>query len=659
MKKAVFLAFLLALGALLPVQGPLQAQEQKPASPPVQALRLNAETFANTPFLQRPRLSPSGTYLAGLSSVDNQQSLLIVPVYNNSGANSTPELSRISLDGSKFDLDWWQWVNDDYLIAGISANDSVEGDKIRFTRMIAIERASSKIIVLGKRNGGQHSSLLWKARDGSPRILMQVQNSIYTDEGFWPEVQEVDVSTGKSSRILSGRAGIIDYYADANGVVRLGEGYDPQTRIARTIYRANANEAFRLLERANLARNQSLTKPVWIDPASDRAIAFSKKDGFSAVYALNIGNMALGAKMFGVAGYDVDDVRMDIPNGVPLGYYVTEKRDVIHWVDPELKELQALFDKSVGAGNAMITSMSADQRRLLVKVGGPDQPGAYFFFDRDGKGVLSRIAFVDEKLKMAKLAPVTTIEYKARDGMVIPAILTLPKDKPAKNLPFILLPHGGPHVRDSETWDWWVQFLAAKGYGVIQPNYRGSTGYGAAHFESGKGEWGNKMQDDLNDAISHLASIGMADPKRVCIAGASYGGYAAMRAAQRDGSLYRCAISYAGVSDLAALARYDRSFLYGKEFVDDLKEKAPKFDQVSPLRFPNEFSAPILIMHGKNDLRVPVEQSRRMADKLKSAGKPHRYIEQPLGDHHFSRYEDRLQFLKEMEAFLDTHNPAS
>jgi dipeptidyl aminopeptidase/acylaminoacyl peptidase len=166
------------------------------------------------------------------------------------------------------------------------------------------------------------------------------------------------------------------------------------------------------------------------------------------------------------------------------------------------------------------------------------------------------------------------------------------------------------------------------------------------------------MQDDLNDAVSYLATQGMVDPKRVCIVGGSYGGYAALRGAQRDGDKFRCAVSYAGVSDLPRMTRYDSRFLYGKEYRSYMKKQAPDLTAVSPLRFPEQFSTPVLIMHGKLDLTVPVEQSRSMADKLKAAGKTHLYIEQPLADHHFSRKEDRLQFLQQVDAFLAKYNPA-
>jgi dipeptidyl aminopeptidase/acylaminoacyl peptidase len=166
------------------------------------------------------------------------------------------------------------------------------------------------------------------------------------------------------------------------------------------------------------------------------------------------------------------------------------------------------------------------------------------------------------------------------------------------------------------------------------------------------------MQDDLNDALAHLAREGIADPKRACMVGGSYGGYAAMRAAQRDGSLYRCAASFAGVSDLRALVRYDSQFLNSGRTVDWLKEHAPNLKEVSPINFTQQFSIPILLVHGREDQRVPVKQSRELAEKLKRAGKSVRYVEQVKGDHHFSGEADRLEFLKELEAFLKQHNPA-
>jgi len=203
-----------------------------------------------------------------------------------------------------------------------------------------------------------------------------------------------------------------------------------------------------------------------------------------------------------------------------------------------------------------------------------------------------------------------------------------------------------------------AQYLAETGYAVIQPDYRGSSGYGTAFVKSGEGEWGLKMQDDLVDAIGYLATEGIADPRRVCIAGASSGGYAALRAAQRDAASYRCAISYAGVSDLAGIKRHDAQFLNGKTLGRYWSKRTPDLRSVSPRFGAEQVSIPVLLVHGKADRRVPVKPSRQMAEALRAAGKPYDYIAQLLGDHHFPRGEDRLQFPKAMGAFPAKYNLA-
>ena len=237
-------------------------------------------------------------------------------------------------------------------------------------------------------------------------------------------------------------------------------------------------------------------------------------------------------------------------------------------------------------------------------------------------------------------------------------MLTLPRNRPATNLPLIVMPHGGPGARDMEAYDWWAQYMAELGYAIIQPNSRGSTGYGVAFEKAGQGEWGLKMQDDLLDAIDYAAKQGLADPKRVCIVGGSYGGYAAMRGAQRDSARYKCAISFAGISDLSAMKRYDTKFLFGSYGKTYWTKQVRDFSAVSPRFHAADFTVLILIAHGVEDKRVPVKQSRWLAEELKKAGKTYQYLEQKEGDHHFSRAEDRLQFLKATKAFLDKYNPS-
>jgi dipeptidyl aminopeptidase/acylaminoacyl peptidase len=227
----------------------------------------------------------------------------------------------------------------------------------------------------------------------------------------------------------------------------------------------------------------------------------------------------------------------------------------------------------------------------------------------------------------------------------------------------VVLPHGGPHARDTPGFDWWAQALASRGYAVLQVNYRGSSGLGADFFAAGFGEFGRKMQTDLSDGVRHLVQDGLVDPKRVCIVGGSYGGYAALAGATLDRGVYRCAVSYAGVSDLRSdlkdsiskegesAGRFWLRYV-GAKNIDD-----PLLDQRSPAAHAGDVDIPILLIHGRDDTIVTISQSRRMADALRKAGKPVELIELSSEDHWLSRGETRLQMLKATVAFLEKNNP--
>jgi dipeptidyl aminopeptidase/acylaminoacyl peptidase len=629
------------------------AVAQTPPVTPTQA-PITLETFAATPLLEDPELSPNGQWLATKLTTGGRQLLSIMSLYDKA---AKPVL--IAMDGAKADVDWWQWVNDDWLLVHLSATSPVDGEKWRLSRVVSVSRVTGEIKQLAWKDAAQDAgNVIWVARDGSPHILLGVQKSIYADDkAFWPLVLDVDVSTGKTKQIVGSNENVMSYYADASGAVRVAYGYNDTSRIGKLLYRSSGKGSFKEIDRAAYAKDEELAFPSLILPEPDKALTSDANDGFEAIYELDLKTLKRGKRIFGVPGYDVSGFVSNATGDAIMGVGVTENRTRIHWFDADLAKTQSDINKAVGEGNARIVSWDRSFQKLLVKVGGADQAGAYYIYNRAEGGVMQRIAYADAALKMTKMAPVTTIKYKARDDLEISAVLTLPKGREAKNLPLIVLPHGGPAARDSEEWDWWVQFLAWRGYAVVQPNFRGSTGFGTAFQTKGEGEWGLKMQDDLNDVVTHLAKQGVADPKRVCMVGASYGGYAAFRAAQRDGALYKCAISFAGVADIAAIARYDRRSLNANAASAYWKESAPNSAAVSPIKNAASFSIPMLIIHGKNDLRVPVSQSREMAEKLKAAGKVYRYIEQPLGDHHFSREADRLQFLKEMDAFLQQYNP--
>jgi dipeptidyl aminopeptidase/acylaminoacyl peptidase len=637
----------LAAGAAMLPCARLSAQAAAAARPAPRP----AEDFAALPFMEGPSLSPDGTHVASKIAVDGVLYFAVTPLFGE----AKPKLFR----SGDSDINWWRWVNNDWLVLGIGDTVRFETEDVYVRRALGVSADGAKMVQLAWREAAQGADdVVWIADDGTPRIRLALQKSIYlSDEGFWPEVIEIDVSTGKSKTVVRSHPSVGSWYADGSGTVRVGVGATNEGRSLRLLYREREGEGFDIIDRANSRKGQKLLLPSLFLADPGQALAVDDRDGFDALYKLDLKTMTLGERVFAAPGYDVDGIAADRVQGRLLGVAFTEAAAKMHWLDEDLARLQRSLDEAVPGRRATIVSMDKPRERFLVHIGAADRPGTYFYVTALG-GKLQRLAHVNARIGTGRLHPVRTLRYKARDGLEIPAVLTLPTGIEARNLPIVVMPHGGPFARDSEQWDWWSQFLADRGYAVVQPNYRGSSGYGTAFAEKGEGQWGLAMQDDLNDALAYLAKEGIADPKRAAMVGASYGGYAAMRAAQRDGALYRCAVSFAGVSDLQALLRHDSRFLNSGRGIDWLRKQAPNLRGVSPINFAGQFSIPILLVHGKRDQRVPVKQSRELAEKLRSAGKPVRYVEQPQGDHHFSRSADRLQFLTELEAFLKEHNPA-
>lgn len=620
------------------------------ASPPATRPPLPVEAFAELPQVADPELSPNGKQVAGKIAIKGTQYFAVMTL----GTEGPPKL----LAPGKADLNWWIWVNDEWLVVGIGQDVPVRGDTWYATRAVGFHPASGKVIQLAPSTVAQKGDgVIWTARDGSARVLLSYQTSIFSnDPGFWPQVDEVDLATGKRRRVVMSRPGVMNWYADGAGVVRMGIGMSDDGRSRRVHYRDRDDAGFRTIDKAK-TRDERLTVPALFLRDPGKALVIDDdEDGYSALYELDLTTLERGRQLFASKGYDIGGIVRDASGLGYLGVAVEENRPEVRWTDPDMAAMQATVSGLVKGAQTRIVSTSSDRSRAIVLVGGADAPGGYFIYDRADNS-MEPLGFNNESIRMRRMHPVRTIRYKARDGLEIAAVLTTPARRTGK-LPLIVMPHGGPFARDSETWDWWAQFLADRGYVVIQPNYRGSAGYGTPFAEKGEGQWGLAMQDDLDDAVKAASDLGIADPARVCMVGASYGGYAAIRAAQRDGRKYRCAVSYAGVSDLNRMMKYSSSFLFGRARGDWLREQAPDLKGVSPLNFPQQFSVPLLLVHGEEDRVVPPVQSKVLAQKLKSEGKDVTYIVQPEADHHFSRGEDRLEFLKALEAFLAKHNPA-
>jgi dipeptidyl aminopeptidase/acylaminoacyl peptidase len=317
--------------------------------------------------------------------------------------------------------------------------------------------------------------------------------------------------------------------------------------------------------------------------------------------------------------------------------------------------------------NVDLVSWSDDRKQVVVRVDGKRDGASFFLIDLNTHKA-AFLGSVYQGIEPGDVADVKLITYTAADGTKIPAYLTLPTGKAPKNLPLIVVPHGGPAARDIAEFDWLSQALASRGYAVLQPEFRGSDGFGWAHMAAGFGQWGRKMQSDLSDGIHYLASQGTIDPARVCIVGASYGGYAALAGAAlpSDKGLYRCAVADSGVADPRLMLKWiqDRSrqsdsqtMRYWDRFMGVTSPDDPKLGEISPLAHVADVSIPVLLIHGKDDTVVPIEQSEEMAAALQKAGKAVTFVKLDREDHWLSSADTRQRMLAETVKFLETNNP--
>lgn len=357
----------------------------------------------------------------------------------------------------------------------------------------------------------------------------------------------------------------------------------------------------------------------------------------------------------------IERIFVDRSTGAMIGYRRSDgNRDTV-MTDPAHQSALSRIFKAFSGRETSLIDWTPDFSKVVVRTTGNRDSGTWYLVDVAQR----RAEIISEErpdIPADQVGPISLVDYTAADGLAMNGVLTLPPGREAKNLPVILLPHGGPAVHDRPEFDWWAQAFASRGYAVFQPNFRGSTGGTDAFRQAGHGEWGRKMQSDISDGLAELAKRGIVDSRRACIVGASYGGYAALAGVTLQQGLYRCAVSVAGVSDLRLLYATDLresggSKMLGKALREQLGD--PKgYAEVSPRRLAARADAPVLLIHGKDDTVVAYNQSTVMADALKDAGRPHELVTLAGEDHWLSRPETRKQMLTATMRFVEAHNPA-
>ncbi|MDP9422122.1 MAG: S9 family peptidase [Pseudomonadota bacterium] len=638
------LRWLIALAALA---GPATVLAEAPPAkaPPKIAL----QDFASLPVMRRPLISPDGRRIVARSTAGGKERLVIFSADDLKARPTVIPLGDTNVAKIR-------WAGNQRLLLTIQATQNWEGEEISYLRLLAIDTATGAPQIMDRKSRGIYAGdVLYTDPTGS-WALVASQDDIWS----YPSVKRVDLATGEATQVEKERDRVWDWYADDKGVVRAGIAYEGRRWIVW--YRDKAEEKLRPI-RGKLARDEDSAVDRIIFGRGDNSwIITNEKTGRFALYKYDLKAGEVGQAIFEHPEVDIDDVTYDALTGEIKAIEYEDDRQRIEWLDPELKKLQARLDKALPGAINVTVDWSDDDKRALVWSGSASDPGVYYLLDRS-KSTMNPVMTPYPAIDPAQLSAVKMVRYQARDGLTLPAYLTLPQGREAKNLPLIVLPHGGPFLRDEWDYDPLVQFLANRGYAVLQPQFRGSTGFGKEFVTRGYGEWGRKMQDDLDDGVDWLAKTGQIDPKRVCIVGASYGGYAAMWGAIRNPERYRCAASFAGVSDVPAMLKFDRKLFSATRYHREWRNKVSgegKVDlsAVSPVTQAARLKVPLFIAHGDKDENVPAKQSRRMVEALNKTGSTVTSVFYPEGGHGFDNSADYEDWLRRLEEFLAKHNPA-
>ncbi len=474
-------------------------------------------------------------------------------------------------------------------------------------------------------------------------------------------LMSVDLDSLRRPKIVEkGSSSTINYFIDADGQLLAEE-------IFNNHYDYHAIVAHRGDEEVEIYRMETeipYISVVGVTPDRKALVVLDESEatGRVAYHTMSLADGKISAPIFERSDADIEQVLTDI-NRVVYGVIYSGLRPSYEFFDAALDRRMTKILAEYPRHSVWLVDSSPDWRHLIIRIEGAGSAGEYFL---NSEGSDSRfLASARPTIGAEYFNPVVEFEYKARDGLTIPTLITVPAahaDNP-KKLPAVMLPHGGPQEHDWMGFNWLAQALASRGYLVIQPQFRGSSGFGLKHLTAGYGEWGRKMQDDLTDALAALVSQDLVDPERVCIAGISYGGYAALAGGAFTPDLYQCVISINGVSDLRKILSYEKSehdsnhwiVAYFENFMTDGEEGKDRLDAVSPARHAENFVAPVLLVHGERDTTVPIDQAKYMEDQLEDADKVVEFIELEDEDHHLSQPETRLKTLKAAIRFIDEH----
>ena len=647
----------LAVALLIGVAMPALAAEPAPMP-----LDKAAAMFGARPAVAQMSLSPDGSRIAYVGAEAGQASALVV------GNLATGDLKAITYsDHNPVNLTACNWVANERLACESFGLDMLYGLRVGYTRLFAVDADGKNLKSLAvpmpqnPLRASQFDGHIIDYLDRSGQALIardhvpaQTTGTMVakTDDGIGVDL--VDVRNGSGKAVIRPRKNAENFLSDGKGNVRVMgiEQVDAsgQMLTGRTnyLYRTRNDGPWQAFTSSD--NGDRGTRPIAVDGDTNSVYALRAKDGRDALYRIALDGSMKEELILDNPRVDIDDVIT--LNGHVIGATYITDRTVAVYFDPDYKKVSEQLGRALpNTPLIQFVGVSRDGDTVLVRAAGDTDEGRFFTFQKSTHKLnpLMSVRPQTDGQTLAKQQPIT---YKSFDGTTVPAYLTLPPGSSGKNLPAIVMPHGGPEARDVWGFDWLAQFFANRGYAVIQPEFRGSTGFGADWFNNNAFQSWKTALGDVNAAGKWLIAQGIADPSRLGIVGWSYGGYAALQSNVLDPDLYKAVVAVAPVTDLAMLRRESEGF------TNENLEKArvggggAMLDEASPLRHADVFKAPVMLFHGDRDINVGFAESQAMNDALHHAGKQSQLVRYGGLDHHLDDSKIRADLLTRADTFL-------
>lgn len=640
------------------------ADEAKPAVAPPPPALIPVEDFARAPQLTAAELSPDGATIAYIVHREDSSGIGFLDL-----ATMKAEVAwarRPHAFRFKNDVFGFEWVSNDRILMYTSFGMAgVSRDISRFRFLSGPgrwdeERAEQRVGISSNPTDFDPYSVIYTGKHDAKQTLVLALPKYAGEESYWPDVFRLNTENGAFGAVLRNPGKVKDWLTDWDGNIRFGLLSDGVT--TQLIYRDRPDATWS--QPIDFGRDTLHHALAGLDADARTLYVFKPTAaGRKALYAYDLKSGQFSEPLFQHQKYDVETAVFSPKHRRLLGVRYHTEGPRQYWFEPELAKLQKEIDATYPGLVNEIVSMDFEMRKLLIHSHSARDPGYYTLLDlttRESKP----IAPVRPWFRPETMADMFPIKCKARDGLELNGYLTLPVGRGQKNLPLVTFVHGGPYgVRDQWGFDPIVQFLANRGYAVLQVNYRGSGGYGEEFYLKGKGEIGGAIQDDIEDMTRWIVKQGIADPQRLAIMGASYGGYSTLIALARTPDLFRCGVACMAVSNWGSLFKdleredHTDGIRWWTTMIGNMKneKERERMAAVSPVNLAARIKAPLFIMHGKEDYTVPVEQAYAMVSALKKAGQsPETQYFEETG--HWWPYDKKgVEFLAKVEKFLATH----